>query len=142
MSVTLRRMCPNCHAARADLRFGQCSASSAAVGLRRWLQAMSTLRRQWLQQWAIDGAELVCAVELNQFMIRFGGAQGADAGDRLTLATVAQIQADAIAFIGASQWRGRWVMRVSVCSIATTSEDGRLTVEAVRDAWHKVRERL
>ncbi len=91
---------------------------------------------------AIDGAELVCAVELNQFMIRFGGAQGADAGDRLTLATVAQIQADAIAFIGASQWRGRWVMRVSVCSIATTSEDGRLTVEAVRDAWHKVRERL
>jgi glutamate/tyrosine decarboxylase-like PLP-dependent enzyme len=84
---------------------------------------------------AIDGAALVCAVELNQFMIRFGD------DDALTLATVEQIQRDAVAFIGPSRWRGQWVMRVSVCSIATTPEDGRITVEAVRAAWEKVRAR-
>ena len=88
---------------------------------------------------AIDGAELVCAVELNQFMIRFGGDVSTAEGDRLTLATVDRIQRDAVAYIGPSLWRGQWVMRVSVCSIATTPEDGRITVEAVRDAWAKVR---
>jgi glutamate/tyrosine decarboxylase-like PLP-dependent enzyme len=82
---------------------------------------------------AIEGVELINAPELNQFMVRFGGS------DDLTLATVEQIQQDAVAFIGASQWHGQWVMRVSVCSIATTLEDGRITVEAVRAAWEKVR---
>lgn len=84
---------------------------------------------------AIDGAELVCSAELNQFMVRFGG------DDNLTRATVEQVQRDAVAFIGGSEWRGQWVMRVSVCSIATTPEDGRITVEAVRAAWEKVRAR-
>lgn len=84
---------------------------------------------------AIDGATLVCPAEINQFMVRFGDS------DEATLATVAQVQADAVAFIGPSEWRGQWVMRVSVCSIATTPEDGRITVEAVRAAWEKVRAR-
>ena len=88
---------------------------------------------------AIDGAELVAPVELNQFMIRLGGE--GEEGDRLTLETVAQIQRDAVAYIGAAQWRGRWVMRVSVCSIATTMADGELTVAAVRAAWEAVRAR-
>ncbi len=88
---------------------------------------------------AIDGAELVCTVELNQFMIRFGGAVSLAEGDRLTLATVEQIQRDAVAYIGPSLWRGQWVMRVSVCSIVTTREDGQITVAAVSDAWAKVR---
>ena len=84
---------------------------------------------------AIAGAELVCPAELNQFMVRFGD------DDALTLATIEQIQSDAVCFIGSSRWRGQWVMRVSVCSIATTHEDGRITVEAVRAAWEKVRAR-
>ena len=84
---------------------------------------------------AIEGVELVNTPELNQFMVRFGDS------DDLTRATVAQVQEDAVAFIGGSEWRGQWVMRISVCSIATTPEDGRITVEAVRAAWEKVRAR-
>ncbi|ANY20532.1 L-2,4-diaminobutyrate decarboxylase [Tsuneonella dongtanensis] len=84
---------------------------------------------------AIDGATLVCPAEINQFMVRFGDS------DALTLATIEQVQRDAIAFVGPSEWRGQWVMRVSVCSIATTPEDGRITVDAVRAAWEKVRAR-
>lgn len=84
---------------------------------------------------AIEGAELIAMPELNQFMVRFGDS------DDLTRAVLAQVQEDAVAFIGGSEWRGQWVMRVSVCSIATTPEDGRITVDAVRAAWEKVRAR-
>jgi glutamate/tyrosine decarboxylase-like PLP-dependent enzyme len=83
------------------------------------------------------GIEVVCPVELNQFMIRFGGE--AD-GDRLTLETIRILQEDAVAFIGSAQWRGRWVMRVSVTSAATTLEDADKTVEAVLRAWSRARE--
>lgn len=83
------------------------------------------------------GVELVAPVELNQFMVRFGGS-GAD-GDRATLATVKRVQDDAVAFIGSALWRGSWVMRVSVSSIATTIAEADVTVDAVLDAWAKIR---
>jgi glutamate/tyrosine decarboxylase-like PLP-dependent enzyme len=87
---------------------------------------------------AIPGVEVLGQPELNQFIVRFGADQGDGASDRLTQATVERIQQDAVAFMGTSLWRGRLVMRVSVCSIATTDEDGRITVEAVRKAWEAV----
>ena len=42
-----------------------------------------------------------------------------------TPATVRRLQAGAVAFLGPAQWRGRWVMRCSVTSIATTPAAGR-----------------
>jgi glutamate/tyrosine decarboxylase-like PLP-dependent enzyme len=88
---------------------------------------------------ATEEITLVCPPGLNQFMIRFGPPDQADA---LTLAVVRQIQDDAVAFIGASQWQGQWVMRVSVSSIATTMADADITVEAVLSAWRKVQDRV
>jgi len=82
------------------------------------------------------GIALVAPVDLNQFMIRMGGP--GEAGDKATLATAAQVQADAIAYLGPAQWRGQWVLRASVCSIATTMADAERTVAAVRDAWRTV----
>jgi glutamate/tyrosine decarboxylase-like PLP-dependent enzyme len=87
----------------------------------------------------VDGATLVCPVELNQFMIRFGPADNPVEADRLTLATIVRIQEDAVAFVGSSQWRGQWVMRVSVSSIATTDEEGAKAAQAVLAAWEAVR---
>jgi glutamate/tyrosine decarboxylase-like PLP-dependent enzyme len=81
---------------------------------------------------AEPGATLIMAPELNQFMLRFGD------DDALTLAVVAQVQEDAVAFIGSSLWRGQWVMRVSVTSAATTPEDGTITADAVVAAWRTV----
>jgi glutamate/tyrosine decarboxylase-like PLP-dependent enzyme len=78
------------------------------------------------------GVALVCPVELNQFMIRFGGS------DDATLACVRQVQDDQIAFFGAAQWRGAWVMRASVTSIATTMAAADVAVDAVIDAWRKI----
>ena len=87
---------------------------------------------------AIPGVTVLNQPELNQFIVRFGADHGYAEGDRLTQATVDRIQQDAAAYMGTAQWRGRLIMRVSVCSIATTDEDGRVTVEAVRSAWEAV----
>lgn len=88
---------------------------------------------------AIPGVEVLNQPELNQFMVRFGSDRGEEEGDRLTQATVDRIQQDGAAFMGTALWRGRLIMRVSVCSIATTEADARITVEAVRYAWEAVR---
>jgi glutamate/tyrosine decarboxylase-like PLP-dependent enzyme len=87
---------------------------------------------------AIPGVTVLNQPELNQFIVRFGADQGDAEGDRLTQATVDRIQQDAVAYMGTAQWRGRLIMRVSVSSIATTDEDGRITVDAVRSAWEAV----
>lgn len=79
------------------------------------------------------GVELVCPVDLNQFMVRFGGS------DDATLATVKRVQEDAVAFFGAAQWRGQWVTRASVTSIATTMAEADIAVDAVIAAWRKIR---
>ena len=86
---------------------------------------------------AEPGIALVYPVELNQFMLVFGDGDIAST-DRQTLAVIAQVQADAVAFIGGAQWRGRWVMRVSVCSIETNLAQAEQTALAVLDAWHRV----
>jgi glutamate/tyrosine decarboxylase-like PLP-dependent enzyme len=87
---------------------------------------------------AIPGVAVLNQPELNQFIVRFGADDGDEASDRLTQATVERIQRDAVVFMGTALWRGRWVMRVSVSSIATTEEDARITVDAVRSAWEAV----
>jgi glutamate/tyrosine decarboxylase-like PLP-dependent enzyme len=91
---------------------------------------------------AEPGATLICPVELNQFMIRFGADLGGEAGDAATLAAIRHLQADAVAFLGPAQWRGRWVMRCSVSSIATTPQDADETAAAVIRAWRTARAEL
>jgi hypothetical protein len=66
--------------------------------------------------------------------VRFGAVEPTEA-DRLTLATLARVQADGVAFMGPAQWRGAWVMRVSVSSMATTERDADLSVDSVLAAW-------
>lgn len=84
------------------------------------------------------GIALVAPVTLNQFMVRFGSGEEAD---RLTLATVRQVQDDAVAFLGSTQWRGTWAMRCSVSSIATTMAEADTSVDAIIGAWRRVQQR-
>ncbi|QJU60507.1 aspartate aminotransferase family protein [Sphingomonas sp. AP4-R1] len=78
------------------------------------------------------GITVVVPVELNQLILRFGD------DDAATLATIAQVQKDAVLFAGASSWRGQWVMRISVSSAATTLEDAEITATAIAAAWRTV----
>ena len=89
---------------------------------------------------AEPGVALLNPVVLNQAVLRFGADQPADDGDRLTLATIARVQARGECFVGGAQWRGRWVMRLSVISGETTDADARRAADAIVAAWREVRE--
>jgi glutamate/tyrosine decarboxylase-like PLP-dependent enzyme len=83
---------------------------------------------------AEPGVRLIVQPELNQFMLRFGDS------DDATKKVIARVQEDAVAYIGGAEWRGEWVMRVSVTSGATTIDEGRVAAEAVIAAWRKERD--
>jgi glutamate/tyrosine decarboxylase-like PLP-dependent enzyme len=84
------------------------------------------------------GLAVIGPVELNQLMVRFGADAPAAEGDRLTLAAIARVQKEGVAFMGPAQWRGVWVMRVSVSSMETTQADGDVSVTSVLRAWRAV----
>jgi glutamate/tyrosine decarboxylase-like PLP-dependent enzyme len=86
------------------------------------------------------GLGVVNEVVLNQVIVRFGTDASPEIGDGLTLRTIRRIQADGTCFMGGAQWRGRWVMRISVISASTTDHDADRTIEAIRHAWRAVRE--
>jgi glutamate/tyrosine decarboxylase-like PLP-dependent enzyme len=60
------------------------------------------------------GVAVLNDVVLNQVIVRFGAEMPADAGDALTLATIAALQREGTCFAGGAKWQGRWVMRLSI----------------------------
>ncbi len=104
------------------------------LGVAELVERHCQIARQMGERLADEaGVALICPVALNQFMVRFGD------DDAMTLQTVRQVQDDAIAFAGSAQWRGNWVMRVSVTSAATTMAEADVAVDAMLAAWRKVR---
>lgn len=86
------------------------------------------------------GLSVLNEVVLNQIVVRFGADASPEIGDNLTRRAIQRIQADGTCFMGGAQWRGRWVMRISVISAPTTEEDADQTIEAVVSAWRAVQE--
>lgn len=82
----------------------------------------------------LPGAEIVFEPVLNQGLLRFlSPAAGATEQyhDRHTDEVIAAILATGEAFFTGSTWRGRRVMRVSVCNWRTTNQDVERVVRAV-----------
>lgn len=79
------------------------------------------------------GVEVVNDVVLNQVVVRFGG------DDELTRRTIARIQSDGVCFVGGSEWRKQWVMRISVIGEATTEADVEKSCDAMIEAWRAIR---
>ncbi len=69
---------------------------------------------------------------INQGLVRFLSPDGDH--DRRTDDVIARIQAGGVAWFGGTTWRGRRVMRISVCSWRTSDEDVERTIQAVREA--------
>ena len=108
------------------------------AGIAAMVERCCTLAERMAHRLAAEpGVTLAAPVELNQFMVRFGPDDAV--GDALTAAVISYLQTDAVAFVGGAEWRGRWVMRVSVASAATTEADADLTVDAVLNAWREQR---
>ncbi|MFT3725633.1 MAG: pyridoxal-dependent decarboxylase [Hyphomonadaceae bacterium] len=83
---------------------------------------------------AESGVEILNDVVLNQVAVRFGT-------EDQTRAVIARIQQGGVAFVGGSEWRGRWIMRISVTSENTTEADVDKSVDAMLEAWREVRGR-
>jgi len=85
---------------------------------------------------ALDGAEVVWEPTINQGMLRFfDPAAGASDGDHdvYTERVIAEILRSGEAFFSGSTWRGRKVMRVSVCGWQTSTEDVAKVVACVAE---------
>jgi glutamate/tyrosine decarboxylase-like PLP-dependent enzyme len=109
-------------------------------GIAQMIESHCRLARQMAQRLACEpGVEIVNDVELNMFGVQFGAAESAARRDELTRATVARIQSDGVCYVGAAQWRGRWIMRISVISWSTTPDDIERSAASIAAAWHGVR---
>jgi glutamate/tyrosine decarboxylase-like PLP-dependent enzyme len=82
----------------------------------------------------LSGAELVWEPQINQGLVRFldlkAGSSQQD-HDHRTDEMIAKINAGGEAFFSGTTWRGRRVMRVSVCNWQTTNDDVNRTVQNV-----------
>lgn len=75
----------------------------------------------------IEGYEVLNEVVFNQVIV-------AAESDEITLKAMAQIQDNRDCWVGGSVWQGRKVIRVSICSWATTSEDINIAIASFRKA--------
>jgi glutamate/tyrosine decarboxylase-like PLP-dependent enzyme len=85
------------------------------------------------------GIAVMNDVVLNQVIVRFGIDADPAEADRLTRITIARVQADGECFAGGAQWRGQWVMRISVIGFDTEEGDALRATDAIAKAWVTVK---
>jgi glutamate/tyrosine decarboxylase-like PLP-dependent enzyme len=80
------------------------------------------------------GIRVLNEVALNQVIVNFGAG---DAASRraATEAVIARVQRDGVCFAAGAEWRGDWVMRLSVTSGETTARDIEMSAAAIVAAW-------
>lgn len=83
------------------------------------------------------GIAVLNRVELNQIVVRFGG--DGPSGDDLTRRVIERVQRDGTCFAAGAQWKGRWIMRLSVISWYTTEAEADRAVAAIVGAWRAIR---
>jgi glutamate/tyrosine decarboxylase-like PLP-dependent enzyme len=82
-----------------------------------------------------SGIEIVSAPIINQALVRFVSAGASEAeNDARTDAIVAAINAGGEAFFSGATWRGRRVMRISICNWRTNDSDVQRAIAAIRKA--------
>jgi glutamate/tyrosine decarboxylase-like PLP-dependent enzyme len=76
------------------------------------------------------GFEIISDVVFNQVLVSFGDAE-------TTNNVIKEIQKDGTCWCGGTIWQGKTIMRISVCSWATTKEDVKLSLNAIIKAASK-----
>jgi glutamate/tyrosine decarboxylase-like PLP-dependent enzyme len=78
------------------------------------------------------GVRVVNEVVLNQVLVGFEKAGAStDEGDQWTREVIARVQSDGTCWLSGTVWRGRALMRISVCNWSTTEDDVRLSAAAI-----------
>jgi len=85
------------------------------------------------------GVKVLNSVQLNQVIIMFGNGTVAECNE-WTRATVAQLQADNICLAGGAEWRGHFVLRLSLIASSLTDADIDRLAAAVATAWRQVQQ--
>lgn len=86
---------------------------------------------------ALPGAQLISEPIINQALLRFLDPRGTATEkdhDRRTDRMIERINASGEAFFTGTTWKGRRVMRISVCNFRTDSADVRRVIAAVRNS--------
>ena len=87
-----------------------------------------------------EGVHVLNDVVLNQVIVEFGWPDAdAEARKTYTQAVIDAALESGSFFVAGARWRDIWVMRISVMSYLTTIEDGNIAVDAIVEAWKKVR---
>ncbi|MBC7770517.1 MAG: aspartate aminotransferase family protein [Phycisphaerales bacterium] len=84
---------------------------------------------------AEHGVEVLNDVVLNQVAVRLGADLDGEVSDALTQRTIARIQREGECFVGGAHWRGRQIIRISVCGMNTGEADADASVDAILSAW-------
>ena len=97
-------------------------------------------RHMALQLSSEEGVNVLNDVVLNQIIVEFGGPDtDAETRKNDTQAVIDAAVASGTLFVGGAKWRDRWVMRISVISYMTTTEDGSKAADTIIAAWKQVR---
>jgi glutamate/tyrosine decarboxylase-like PLP-dependent enzyme len=91
--------------------------------------------RQFAQELEQQDFEILNEVVFNQVLV-------ACDSDTLTIETISQIQQSGECWVGGTQWQQRSVIRVSVCSWATTAADVTRSAQAFSDARTRARDAI
>jgi glutamate/tyrosine decarboxylase-like PLP-dependent enzyme len=84
------------------------------------------------------GVRVLNEVQLNQLIVSFGDG-ATEERNALTRATIERLQDDNISFAGGADWRGSWVLRISVISAPLTEADVDGLAASILEAWQAVR---
>jgi len=96
-------------------------------GVVELVERCCELARRFADGLAADpGTEVLNEVVLNQVLVRF------DESDDRTRDVVARLQADGTAWFGGGTWHGKAVMRISVISWWTRTDDVDRSLDAIR----------
>lgn len=77
------------------------------------------------------GIEVVNDVVLNQIVCRFGAELPLSDADDLTRRVINRLQRDGIIFVAGAKWRGREVLRISVCNYQIDAEEASLAAKSI-----------
>jgi len=96
-----------------------------STGVAHLVERTCAHARRFADELCASGFEVLNEIVLNQVLVAFGDE---DATQRV----IAAVQAEGTCWAGPTRWQGRAAMRISVSSWATTDEDVRHSVDAIR----------
>lgn len=86
------------------------------------------------------GIEILNDVDLNQVAVGFGAGWEPARQNWAAKAVVERVQRANRVFVGGADWRGRWIIRISVTSNDSDLPDADVLADEIIAAWRSVRE--